>query len=209
MQCSFLKKVHDIITKSAIKVLTITIFIALIAVVIIFIYCYCSKIRKIDNLSSLGLAKAYSTFANGNQQLGIVMLDEVIAKYPKAPASYQAKLSRADIFIELQSYDEALNILKEIEIKAKSEAIKSLALARIIYIYDSKKDYFGAITASKEFIGKYFDHFLIRDIYLNLAEYHLVTGSKDEAVKTFNEVLISFPATQEAEKAQKRINEIK
>ncbi|MDR1244667.1 MAG: tetratricopeptide repeat protein, partial [Endomicrobium sp.] len=78
-----------------------------------------------------------------------------------------------------------------------------------IYIYDSKKDYFNAITVSKEFIDKYPDHFLIRDIYLNLAEYYLATGSKDEAVKTFNEVLISFPATQEAEKAQKRINEIK
>ncbi|MDR1103832.1 MAG: tetratricopeptide repeat protein [Endomicrobium sp.] len=196
-----------IITKSTVKVLTIIISIILLVVVVIFIYC--SRIHKIDNLSSLGLAKAYSAFANGNQQLGIAMLDEVMAKYPKTPAAYQAKLSRADIFTELQSYDEALNILKETESKDKPEAIKPLALARIIYIYDSKKDYFNAITVSKEFIDKYPDHFLIRDIYLNLAEYYLAVGSKDEAVKTFNEVLISFPATQEAEKAQKRINEIK
>jgi predicted negative regulator of RcsB-dependent stress response len=209
MQCNFLKKASDIITKSAIKTLTITIFIVLFVVVIIFIYCSCSRIRKIDNLSSLGLAKAYSAFVNGNQQLGIAMLDEVIAKYPKTSASYQAKLSRADIFMELQSYDEALNTLKETETKAKPEAIRSLALARIIYVYDSKKDYSNAIAASKKFIDKYLDHFLIRDIYLNLAEYYFATGSKDEAVKTFNEVLVSFPATQEAKKAQKRINEIK
>jgi tetratricopeptide (TPR) repeat protein len=207
MQNNFLKKAPDIITKSAIKVLTIIIFIVLLVVVVIFIYC--SRIHKIDNLSSICLAKAYSAFANGNQQLGIAMLDEVIAKYPKTSAAYQAKLSRADIFAELQSYDEALSILRGIESKAKPEAIRSLALARIIYIYDSKKDYFNAITASKEFLDKYPDHFLIRDVYLNLAEYYLATSSKDEAVKTFNELLISFPVTQEAEKAQKRINEIK
>jgi predicted negative regulator of RcsB-dependent stress response len=207
MQSNFLKKTSDIITKSVIKVLTIRISIVLLVIVAIFIYC--SRIHKNCNLSSLGLAKAYSAFADRNQQLGITMLDEVITKYPKTSAAYQAKLSRADIFTELQSYDEALNILKETEIKAEPEAIRPLALARIIYVYDSKKDYFNAITVSKEFIDKYPDHFLIRDIYLNLGEYYLVTDSKDEAVKTFNEVLISFPATQEAAKAQKKINEIK
>jgi tetratricopeptide (TPR) repeat protein len=206
MQSNFLKKVPNIITKSVIKVLTIIISIVLLVVVIIF---NCSRIHKIDKLSSLDLAKAFSAFANGNQQLGITMLDEVVAKYPKTPAAYQAKLFRADIFTKLQSYDEALNILKETESKAKPEAIRPLALARIIYIYDSKKDYLNAITVSKEFIDKYPDHFLIRDIYLNLAECYLATGSKDKAVKTFNEVLISFPATQEAEKAQKKINEVK
>jgi TolA-binding protein len=83
-------------------------------------------------------------------------------------------------------------------------------LSKIIYVYDFKKDYFNAITALKEFIDKYPDYFLIRDIYLNLAEYYFATDLKNEAVKAFNEeVLISFSATQEAEKAQKRINEIK
>ncbi|MDR1663013.1 MAG: tetratricopeptide repeat protein [Endomicrobium sp.] len=207
MQSNFLKKIPDIIARSAIKVLAIIIFVVLLVIVVIFIYCL--KVYKINNSSSLDLAKAYSAFANRNQQLGIAMLDEVIAKYPKTPAAYQAKLFRADMLMELQFYDEALNILKETESKAKPETIKPLALVRIIYIYDSKKDYFNAITVSKKFIDKYPDHFLIRDIYLNLAEYYLGAGFKDEAVKTFNEVLISFPATQEAEKAQKRINEIK
>ncbi|MDR3306111.1 MAG: tetratricopeptide repeat protein [Endomicrobium sp.] len=204
MQKNVLKKFP---AKATIKVLTIIIAVGLLVVALALIYC--SRVHKIDNLSSLGLAKAYSAFASGYQQAGIALLDEVIAKYPKTSAAYQAKLSRADIFAELQSYDEALNILKETESKAKPEAIRALALSRIIYVYDSKKDYFNAIMASKEFIDKYPDHFLIRDIYLNLAEYYLAAGSKDEAVKTFNEALISFPATQEAEKAQKRINDIK
>jgi TolA-binding protein len=137
------------------------------------------------------------------------LLNEVIVKYPKTSCAYQAKLLKADIFTELQSYDEALNILKEIESKAKPEIIRPLAASRIIYVYDVKKDYFNAITASKGFISRYPNHFLVKDIYLNLAEYYLITGSKDEAIKIFNEVLINFPATQEAERAQRRLNELK
>ncbi|MDR2436702.1 MAG: tetratricopeptide repeat protein [Endomicrobium sp.] len=201
------KNSFNIVNKSIIKVFTIIIVVVLIVVTTVFIYC--SRGHKINNLSATGLAKAYSAFANGDQQSGIAMLEAIIAKYPKTSAAYQASLSRADIFTELQSYDEALNILKELEIKAKPEIIRPLAASRIIYVYDVKKDYFNAITTSKEFIAKYPNHFLIKDIYLNLAEYYLVTGSKDEAIKTFNEVLINFPATQEAEKAQKRLNEIK
>jgi predicted negative regulator of RcsB-dependent stress response len=207
MQKNFLEKLPDVITKSNIKVLTIIISFVLLVIAGVFIYC--SRVRKINDLATIGLAKAYSAFASGNQQKGITLLDEVITKYPKTSASYQAKLSRADIFTELKSYDEALNILKETENKAKPEAIRPLAASRIIYVYDSKKDFFNAITASKEFIDKYPDHFLVRDIYLNLAEYYLASGSKDEAIRTFNEVLINFPATQEAETAQKRLNEIK
>jgi predicted negative regulator of RcsB-dependent stress response len=207
MQKIFLGKIPDIITKSTIKILMSIIALVLFVVVAGFIYC--SRMHKIDDLASIGLAKAYAAFASANQQAGIAILDEVIAKYPKASATYQARLSRADVFTEVKAYDEALNILKETQNKAKPEALKPLAAARIIHVYDSKKDVFNAITASKEFIDKYPDHFLIRDIYLNLAEYYLASGSKEDALKIFNEILISFPATQEAEKAQKRINDIK
>ncbi|MDR2399812.1 MAG: tetratricopeptide repeat protein [Endomicrobium sp.] len=207
MQKKFLVKIPYIITKSTIKVLTIIIALVLFVVMAVFIYCL--RMHKIDDLASIGLAKAYAAFASANQQAGIAILDEVIAKYPKASAAYQAKLSRADVLTELKAYDEALNILKEIQNGAEPEPLKPLAAVRIIYVYDAKKDIFNTITASEEFINKYPDHFLVRDIYLNLAEYYLASGSKENALKIFNEILISFPATQEAEKAQRRINEIK
>jgi predicted negative regulator of RcsB-dependent stress response len=201
------EKFFNIVNKSTIKALTIIIVVVLIVIAVVSIYC--SRSRKINNLSAVDLAKAYSAFANGDQQSGISILDAIIAKYPKTSAAYQALLSRADIFTELQSYDKALNTLKGIETIAKPEIIRPLAASRIIYVYDAKKDYFNAITSSKEFIAKYPNHFLVKDTYLNLAEYYLITGSKDEAIKTFNEVLINFPATREAEKAQKRLNGIK
>jgi len=62
--------------------------------------------------------------------------------------------------------------------------------------------------ASKEFIKKYPDHFLTKDIYLNLGEYYFLSGSKDEAARVFNEVSVKFPGTREAKVARDRFEQI-
>ncbi|MDR2396168.1 MAG: tetratricopeptide repeat protein [Endomicrobium sp.] len=183
----------------------ISTMLAVIITIIFIVYFKCHQ----SNMASTKLALVYTSFAQGNQKQGIELLDEMISKYPKMPAAYQARLLKADISTQLGVYEEALKLLNDTVKDGKPEKIKPLAQVRIIYVFDTKRDYFNAINASKDFVNKYSDHFLIKDIYLNLAEYYLLSGSKDEALKTFNEILINFPATPEAEKAQKRINEIK
>ena len=178
----------------------------LAVVTIIFVVCF--KLHQ-NNVASTKLASAYLAFSQGNQKQGVDLVDETISKYSKMPAAYQARLLKADIFTQIGAYEEALKLLNDTVKDAKPEKIKPLAQVRIIYVFDTKQDYFNAINASKEFIDKYPSHFFIKDVYLNLAEYYLLSGSKDEAVKTFSEILINFPATLEAEKAQNKINEIK
>ncbi|GHT39273.1 hypothetical protein AGMMS49593_09910 [Endomicrobiia bacterium] len=169
----------------------------------------CSGFQKKDDLASKKLSLAYTALAQGNQTLAIALLDETITKFSKTPSAYRARLVKADMLTDSGSYDDALSILNETLNVGKPDVIKPLAKAGIIYVYDSKKDYSSAIVASKEFIDKYPDHFLAKDICLNLAQYHLMLGSKDKAIRAFNKVLINFPKTREAKKAQNRINEIK
>jgi tetratricopeptide (TPR) repeat protein len=195
--------------KSKIKLFMIAELVLLIIGICIGVFVFCSRFQKIDSLAYEKLSSAYVAFAQDDHRLGVALLDETITKFPKTFSAYRARLDKADILTKLCAYDDALNLLNETLNAGKPDVIKPLAGVRIIYAYDSKKDYFNAIIASKEFIDKYPDHFLVKDIYLNLAEYYLISGSKDEAVKVFNEVLINFPATKAAEKAQNRINEIK
>ncbi len=182
---------------------------AAFALVIIFIGIFILRLHAVEEASSAKLATAYTSFMHGEKKSGTALIDETIAKFPKTSAAYHARLIKADFLVEIHEYDEALKILTETVNNGKSDAIKSLAYARIIYIYDSKKDYSNAALVSKEFIAKYPDHFLTKDIYLNLAEYYLLSGSKDEAVKVFNEVSVNFPATRAAESARNRLNRIK
>ena len=184
---------------------TISTILAVVITIGFIAYFKCHQ----SNMASTKLALVYAAFSQGNQKQGIELLDDVISKYTKMPAAYQARLLKSDIFTQLGAYEEALKLLNDTVKNGTPEKIKPLAQVRIIYVFDTKQDYFNSINASKDFVNKYSDHFLIRDVYLNLAEYYLLSGSKDEALKTFNEVLINFPATVEAEKAQKRINEMK
>ncbi|MDR1784758.1 MAG: tetratricopeptide repeat protein [Endomicrobium sp.] len=166
------------------------------------------KFKGNNKMSSNKLSEAYTSFARGDIRNGFTIIDEVIARFPKTLAVYQARLIKADILIEMHRYEEALRILEEVLNNGKPKIIKPLASSRIIYLYDSKKDYSKAILASSRFIKKYPDHFLTKDIYLNLAEYYLISGSKNDAIRVFNEVAIKFSNTREAEKARNRLNNI-
>lgn len=146
----------------------------------------CLGFQKKDDLASEKLSSACTALAQGNQTLAIALLDETITKFSKTPSAYRARLVKANILTDYGSYDDALSILNETLNAGKPDVIKPLAKAGIIYVYDSKKDYSNAIVASKEFIDKYPDHFLVKDISLNLAQYHLILGSKDKAIKAFN-----------------------
>jgi TolA-binding protein len=181
---------------------------AAFALAIVFIGIFILRLHVSEKASSAKLSEAYASFLHGDKKSGAALIDETIAKFPKTSAAYHARLIKADFLSEIHKYDEALKILTETVNNGK-DVIKSLAHARIIYIYDSKKDYSNAILASKEFISKYPNHFLIKDIYLNLAEYYLLSGLKDEAAKVFNEVSVNFPATRVAKSARNRLSQIK
>ncbi|GHT43795.1 hypothetical protein AGMMS49921_12540 [Endomicrobiia bacterium] len=120
----------------------------------------CSGFQKKDDLASKKLSLAYTALAQGNQTLTIALLDETITKFSKTPSTYRARLVKADMLTDSGSYDDTLSILNETLNAGKPDVIKPLAKARIIYVYDSKKDYSNAIVASKEFIDKYPRSFL-------------------------------------------------
>jgi tetratricopeptide (TPR) repeat protein len=191
------------IKTNKIRFFAILAFILTATIIAVIISCY--RCRMTENASSEKLSSALDAFAQGDQQRGFNLLGETIKNYPKSPTAYRARLIKADILTEIGQYDEALAILTETANKGKPCLIKPLASVRIIHVYDSKRDFFNAIAAAKDFISKYPNHFLTKDMYLNLAEYFLLYGSKDEAVKVLNDVLVNFPATPESQKAQDRL----
>ncbi|MDR2666037.1 MAG: tetratricopeptide repeat protein [Endomicrobium sp.] len=209
---AYKKLIIEIISKvifslgNKVRIFTVTALTIGLIFIGAFIY---FKSNESNKMSSNKLSEAYTSFARGDIRSGFTLIDETIARFPKTTAAYQARLIKADILIEMQKHEEALRILEETLNNGKPKTIKPLASSRIIYVYDSKKNYPKAIFASNEFIKKYPDHFLIKDIYLNLAEYYLLSGSKNDAVRVFNEIVVKFSNTQEAKKAQSRLNNIK
>ncbi|MCL1972728.1 MAG: tetratricopeptide repeat protein [Endomicrobia bacterium] len=161
------------------------------------------RLQTLNESASDRLAAAYMFLMNANRQEAMSHLNYAIAYSGKTPASYQARLVKADMLMDEKNYGAALPLLKETAEKGKPDLIRPLAMVRIIYAYDQQNDYQSAILASNEFIEKYPDHFLIRNVYLNLARYYQLTDSPEDAKRIYGEVLVKFPATKEAEYAEK------
>lgn len=195
-------KINDFISKSVknIKtnkttVLTIAGFLVGFLFLGIFIY---SNVKKINESASISLTHAYIAISSGDINRAISLLDETISGYKSSPSAYIARLLKADYLIEGKEFDEALILLNQSYKKAKPSTLKPLALVRIIYLYDQQKDYENAIRFSNEFIKKYKKHFYVKNIYLNLAEYYLVTGLQDDAIRVYTEIAMQYPASEEA-----------
>jgi predicted negative regulator of RcsB-dependent stress response len=161
------------------------------------------RLQTLNESASDRLAAAYMSLARGDQRQAEAHLNNAIVYSKNAPASYQARMVKADIMIENKDYLNALAMLKETEEKGKPELMRPLALSRIIYMYDQQKDYANAILYSNEFISKYDDNFLTKNIYLDLARYYILAQSPEEAKRVYGEIMTRFPATAEAEYAEK------
>ncbi|MDR1942240.1 MAG: tetratricopeptide repeat protein [Endomicrobium sp.] len=168
----------------------------------IFIY---MRFQTIESSASDRLSAAYMFFASGDRNQALSYLNDTISLFPKTPSAYQARLVAGDYFIEESKYDEALPYLQTAYEKAKPENMRPLALVRIIYLYDLKKDYEKAILYSNEFINKYDGNYLIKDVYMNLARFYILSGLPEDAKRIYNDVLIKFPATNEAAKAEENL----
>ena len=175
-------------------------FTAGFTILAIFIFV---RLQTLNESASDRLAAAYMSLMSTNRQEAIVHLNYAVAYSGNTPASYQARLVKADILMDEKNYGAALPLLKETEEKGNPDMIKPLAMYRIIYAYDQQNDYQNAILSSNEFIAKYSDNFLIRNVYLNLARYYQLTNSPEDAGRIYGEVLVKFPATKEAEYAEK------
>lgn len=167
------------------------------------------RFQTVKETSSDRLAAAYMSLMEKNEQEAAAHLNSAIVYARNTPAAYQARLVKADMMADKKEYGQALELLKETEEKGKPELIKPLALARIIYIYDQQNDYDNAILYANEFINKYSDSFLIKDVYSGLARFYLITEAVEDAKRVYNEILAKFPATAEAEKAEKALQEMK
>ncbi|MDR1696296.1 MAG: tetratricopeptide repeat protein [Endomicrobium sp.] len=155
------------------------------------------------------LSAAYIHFGGGDMKKGEALLDETINVFPKTAAAYQARLVKADMLTDQGKYDEALGFLFEVSGNAKPETLKPFSAARIISVYEKQKDYENAIKYSNEFINKYKSNFLAKNIHLNLAGFYAAAGLADEAARVYNDILIGYPATEEAATAEKALKDLK
>ena len=164
----------------------------------VFVY---TRWQSLDYSASDRLSAAFALLGMGDRAQAVQYLNDTISRFPNTAAAYQARLTAGDILTEEAKYDEALPLFQRTYEKGNPPSFKPLALFRIIYLYGSKKDYDNAIFYSNEFIKKFSSNYLIKDVYMNLAQFYAFKNLPEESRRVYREILINFPATNEAAKA--------
>jgi tetratricopeptide (TPR) repeat protein len=155
------------------------------------------------------LSGACANLSVGNQEAGLVMLNELVDDYSKTPAAYQARLFLGDYYTSIQNYNDALTVLMYAKNNAKPIALRPLALARIINIWDIRGEWINAKDASEEFVKKYSDNFLAKSIYLSLARYYALLGDTRNTERVCEEIIMKYPDSEEATIADNTIRALK
>lgn len=144
------------------------------------------------------LSAAYTSLAQGNQEQGLILLNDIVTKYPKTPAAYQAELFLGDFYAGQGNFNEALRFLLDANANAQPKELRPLALARIIFVWDMRNDFQNAKNLSEEFVKSYPNHFLTKSVYISLARYYAILNDAENVKRVCNEILTRFPGTEEA-----------
>ncbi|MDR2192282.1 MAG: tetratricopeptide repeat protein [Endomicrobium sp.] len=180
------------------RVLTTAAFTVGVLLFAIFVF---MRWQALDYSASDKLSAAYMLISSGDRTQAVQYLNDTISRFPNTPAAYQARLTLGDILTETAQYDEALPLFQITYKKGKPAALKPLGLFRMIYLYASKKDYDNAILYSNEFVKNFSGNFLIKNVYMNLAQFYTIKNLPEDAKRVYTEILTNFPATNEAAKA--------
>lgn len=121
----------------------------------------------------------------------------------------QVKISIAEAYLSLNRFDDALNLLAEIEGTAKSKKDSAEASYRIGDVHFQRKDFASAVSAYNDSVKKYPDHAQrFPNAWYNVAEALFWQGKYRESLDSYRRYLERFPQNAHGGYAMTRIGEL-
>ncbi|MBN1823197.1 MAG: tetratricopeptide repeat protein [Endomicrobiales bacterium] len=151
------------------------------------------------------LAFAESHIFSGQIDRGLGLLDEIISQYSGTSAAAQARLLKADYFVDSRKYEDAASILSPIIASGKPKRLVPFAVSFMGLINENRGKYDEAVSAYLEFLDKYPEHFLTPKIYESLGRVYEIKGSVEDAKTTYEKLTALYPVTGWAKRAQERL----
>lgn len=135
---------------------------------------------------------AWTLYREGNTREALKQLERVILQYPDSPTAEKSIISIADIFIELDRFNDAVNVLNGIEKQAQNQNLRNTANKKIGLLYQSKGFYNLAISYYKKAITSESNDFNA-ELQFRIAECLEDEDSTDEAVAGYLGIVYMYP----------------
>ena len=171
---------------------------------IIFGIFFFSQFYTLNNRASEKLAFGQSMLYQGQAEQGSKLIDEVINQYTKTPAALQAILIKADYLMSLKKNDEAEKLLLTAADKEKPKEIIPLILSSLGSVQENEGKYQQALGTYNSFLTRFPDNYIAPKIYESLGRVYELINSPVEAKAIYEKMVLLYPSTPWATKAQER-----
>lgn len=177
---------------------------AALVILIIAIIIMIGNKNKMNGEASVVMAEAHRQFQTGNYERSTEILDSVIKKYSGSSYIGEALYYKGNCLYYLGRYDDAVESYKKALRKSLHSYVRAHVLEGIAYAYAQKNDYVSAEGEYKKLLYKPLYQYLKADAMLGIAKCQEAQNKTDEAIRTYEDVVNTFPNSNFANIAKER-----
>ena len=144
------------------------------------------------------LQSASTQGAQGKYDEALKLVDQFLASKPKRELQAAGELTRAGFLAGKRDFNGALAGFKKVRDTYKGLPEAEEAAFRVGVVAFQKKDFPGAITELKSFIGAFPQSKELPSAILTLAQAQQGSGAKDQALATLTDLAAKFPDSEQA-----------
>jgi len=173
----------------------------IIAVTVGGVLFWMQKTKADEQQASLALSKVVPWIETGDSVKAVKGLKEIIAGYSGTPSGNMSRLYLATIYYTMNRPDEALPLYNAFTSPTKDLQASAIAGAASCNV---QKKAFTAAAEGFEKASATAENESLKAMYLNkAAESYIAAGKPNQAVKLFDQIIKSWPATSSAAVAQR------
>ena len=178
-------------------------YFAIGAVVIILavvgIVYYMNSQKDKAQLGAIQLAQATMQYRQGNSQVAILTLADILTKYSGTGYAEQATFMLGRVNLETRNYEEAKLYFEQYLEQYKDNALnRAAAMAGLGVTYENQGKYPEAAEMFAKAAADYPESAILPDLHFGAMRNFLLAGQKEKAKEQFDIINTKFPGTEMA-----------
>jgi|YNPMSStandDraft_1061717.scaffolds.fasta_scaffold36219_2 tetratricopeptide (TPR) repeat protein len=205
---------HFVIEHKNAVIVALGIFLIILIAIPLYLNSYEKKVNEANKYFEAGLGayrKAILEKELSNEerislmQQSINTFQYVIDQYKNTPPAADALFYQANIYYDLNDFNNALKKYQEYFEKYKRSYFADYALLNIGKCYEQLNNFQGAINAYTELLKKYKKRNNVPSAMFNLAKIYELSNNFNEAFKYYNQLISQYPYSSWAYEAKLRV----
>ena len=176
-------------------------YLAIGAVVVILaivgIVYYVNSEKDKAQLAATQMAQATMQYRQGNSQVAILSLADILTKYSGSGYAEQATFMLGRVNLETRNYEEAkLYFEKYLEQYQDNALNRAAAMAGLGVTLENQANYAEAAEMFAKAATDYPESAILPDLHFGAMRNYLLAGQKDKAKEQFDIISAKFPGTE-------------